>query len=534
MQPLEWGRFRWKHDVAFERYEVYVAGPGKYVLHKSYAATDICDNDICMLFEPLAMPMNGAYSWYLGATSAGNVTLWSLGTPLNMSIPWVNALGLVNVSVNDSFHPVFYWTNENLAVYYQIQIKTAAQEIVVHDKWYNLSFVECLTIICTLKLENIVLTSGSYVALVRPWTPNGLGGIHESSFTVYNPPVHLRDLAASQDFWVGAAANTSAFHNDPCHNETLAREFNVLSTENALKFEPLRPTPATWNWSDADAMVDFAEANTMRVRGHTLVWHRQISPWLNETDYTNLEIEALLEDHIRTVVGRYKGRIHTWDVVNEVLDLDGYSDSLWLRAIGPDYIEKAFQWAHESDPDALLYYNDFNLLFDNNWTDHVYNTLQDLISRGVLIHGLGMQAHVTLVTPNILSELNIMETPKTDHTNHTVYISIETPLSVDAIASNMQRFANLGLRVDITEIDVRVRDYSGSVEARLRRQADVYRTILEACQQAINCDTFITWGMSDQYTWVRSWSPDEYPLLFDDNFEPKPAYFEVRRAFVPQ
>ncbi len=182
-------------------------------------------------------------------------------------------------------------------------------------------------------------------------------------------------------------------------------------------------------------------------------------------------------------------------------------NTFWLQKIGPEYIELAFRWAHEADPQALLFYNDYNNEGLNPKSDAIYRLVQDLRSRGVPIHGVGLQMH----------------------------LRVDLPPDTQAVAANMERLAQLGLQVHITEIDVRIQNGSGSTEERLRAQAQIYRDMLSVCLNATNCPAFVTWGVSDQYSWIPGFTgnPDA-PLLFDASFQPKPAYNALVELLSPQ
>ena len=207
-----------------------------------------------------------------------------------------------------------------------------------------------------------------------------------------------------------------------------------------------------------------------------------------------------MREHIMTVVERYRGRIAYWDVVNEGIDGAELRDTAWLRMIGEDYIELAFQFAHEADPDALLFYNDWGAEQMGTKADAVYAMAQDFIERGIPIHGIGMQSHMTLDRINFGS-----------------------------IAENMQRLGELGLEVQLTEVDIR---YPGDADAEiLRRQARDYYRLMETCLDSEACTAFIVWGVTDKLTWLREASfvnnPTVEPLLFDEDYNPKPAYFAL-------
>jgi endo-1,4-beta-xylanase len=315
-------------------------------------------------------------------------------------------------------------------------------------------------------------------------------------------------LAEAQGMYVGAAINTGAFRQDDAYRALVEREFNIITPENMFKFGPLSRGRDQYFWEDTDALVDWAEEHDMRVHGHVLVWHNQQPAWLNEDAMTAAEIAATLENHIRTVVGRYQGRIQEWDVVNEAITDNGLMrDTIWRRALGDDYIAKAFQWAHEADPDALLYYNDYNADTPGRKADAIYDLVAGLLEAGVPIHGVGLQAHLTHEQVSSASTRRVRQV--------------------------MDRLDELGLRVAVTEMDVRIHHPSRSRSDMLEVQAEIYGNVLTACREAPNCDTFVAWGVSDQYSWIPGFTGnDDWPLLYDADLNPKPAYFAVVDALA--
>lgn len=320
-------------------------------------------------------------------------------------------------------------------------------------------------------------------------------------------PPTLRELADNANMFVGAAINTEAIRYDAPYRALSEQSFNIVTPENMFKFGSLSPAPNVYNWRDTDAFVEWAEANNMRIHGHTLVWHNQLPAWLDESRYTPEELAAILENHIKTVVGRYKGRIAEWDVVNEAIpdSGDALRDTIWLRALGPDYIAQAFQWAHEADPDAILYYNDYNTDLPGRKTNNVYAMVSDLVEAGVPIHGVGLQMHVSAAQLPSLTQASLRRV--------------------------MDRLGELGLRVAITEMDVKIGE--GERADGLDPQAEVYRAVLQACIDAPNCDTFIVWGVSDRYSWIPGFvGHDDWPLLFDADLTPKPAFFAVAETLA--
>ena len=261
------------------------------------------------------------------------------------------------------------------------------------------------------------------------------------------PETAVQSLRQVSGLRIGAAVDPSFLAGDATYRSTVSREFNTLTPENVMKFDHIHPAPESFDFCDSDALVSYAAANHMQVRGHTLVWHQQLPEWLSRGEFSRDELIAILRNHIQTVVGRYRGHVWAWDVVNEAFESDGsLRDSLWLRGIGPEYIEMAFRWAHEADPDALLFYNDFAAEGMGAKSDAVYALLSNLRSQGVPVNGAGLQMH--------------LEAGKASRSE---------------IAQNMNRLAALGLEIHVTEMDVRV---ALPVTAeKLREQADTYRDV---------------------------------------------------------
>jgi len=299
------------------------------------------------------------------------------------------------------------------------------------------------------------------------------------------------------------------FTSDQPYREVLAREFTSLSAENQMKWDYLRPAAATYDFTDADAIMDFAEAHGQVVRGHTLMWHNQNPTWLEEGDFAPAQLRDLLQEHIATVVGRYAGRMQQWDVVNEILDDDAAlrtTGNIWLRELGPGIIADCFRWAHEADPDALLFFNDYNVDGLNPKSDAYYTLIQDLLAEGVPVHGFSTQGH----------------------------LSTRYGFPSD-LAENLQRFADLGLQTAITELDVRMdlpEDGEPTPEM-LEKQAEYYRRVTEAALSVKGCSSLTLWGVLDKYSWVPGTFPGEgaATVLWDD-FSRKPAYYAVQDALA--
>jgi endo-1,4-beta-xylanase len=314
----------------------------------------------------------------------------------------------------------------------------------------------------------------------------------------------LRDVAGPSGPLIGAAVNPADL-SDPGYVQALGREFNLIVPENAMKFAETEPAPHQFSFCAGDQIVAYAQGNGMKVRGHNLVWQADLPSWLTNGNYSSADTASILQEHINTVMGHYKGQLIEWDVVNEAISYSapyGPQPSYWLNQLGSNYIDMAFQWAHTADPNVKLYYNDTGGEGLGAKSDAVYNLVKGMLSRGVPINGVGLQMHLDLNS---------------------------APSQAD-MSSNMARLATLGLEVHITEMDVRLPvDSNGNASAAaLLSQAAIYQSVMSACQAAPNCTAFLTWGISDAYSWI----PSTYPgfgaaLLLDAKYQPKAAYNSV-------
>jgi endo-1,4-beta-xylanase len=306
--------------------------------------------------------------------------------------------------------------------------------------------------------------------------------------------------ATSREFYFGAAVAMSPFRNEVVYRETLQREFNIIVAENAFKWDAVRPTRTSFNFTDTDALVNFAQTNNMKIRGHTLVWHNQLPGWLTSGNFTRDEVIQILREHILTFVGRYRGIVWAWDVVNEAVDDSGNlrTSSFWYQKIGPEYIKMAFDFAREADPNARLYYNDYSIEGLSAKSDAVYNLVRDLKNQGAPIDGVGWQMHQ-------INGFRIMPFHE----------------------RNARRLSSLGLELSITELDVRIN--LPTTSEKLQQQANAYRSVINFCLRNPNCKALVMWGFTDKYSWI----PTTFPgwgdaLIFDMNYQPKSAYFAVR------
>lgn len=326
-------------------------------------------------------------------------------------------------------------------------------------------------------------------------------------FTVAaDPELTLRQPADQIHLLIGTAVRPYLF-SEPAYSETLAREFNMVEPEDAMKWAVVRANKERFDFGQGDEVVRFAQAHGMKVRGHCLVWDRDNPEWLGKGSFTPAQLAHLLEDHITTEMKHYAGQVFAWDVVNEALDENGHpKDSIWFNhpgigfaGQGTAYIEQAFRWAREADPKALLFYNDAEAEGVNRKSDAIYAMVKDFKHRGVPIDGVGLQMHI----------------PRLD-------------FDASGVTANIQRLTQLGVQVHITELDVSLpANPSGQFrDEDLRRQSEIYREVARACLQNPGCTAIQTWGFTDKYSWIGSHSHGTRggALLFDRHYQPKPAY----------
>ena len=328
------------------------------------------------------------------------------------------------------------------------------------------------------------------------------------------PPVTLRQAGDQAGILVGAAVRPSLF-SEAAYSQTLAREFNMLEPEDALKWWVVRRDQRSFDFRQGDAAVGFALAHGMKVRGHCLVWDHSNPEWLAQGHFTPAELSQLLHEHIATVMKHYAGQVFAWDVVNEAMDENGrFKDSPWYNqpgigfsGKGSAYVEQAFRWAHEADPHALLFYNEAEGEGMNRKSDAIYAMVKDFKQRGVPLDGVGLQMHIS-----------------------------QLDFDTAAVRTNIALLTALGLQVHITELDVSLPvDSAGDASMEdLRRQADVYGGVARACVQNPGCTAIQTWGFTDKYSWIGSHSHGARgaALPFDRHYKIKPAYQVIFQALA--
>jgi endo-1,4-beta-xylanase len=323
------------------------------------------------------------------------------------------------------------------------------------------------------------------------------------TFAVFVPQPSLRSYAQQRGLDIGAAVDIPEMQ-DTAFMRVLTAEFNSLTPGNAMKFGPIHPQPTTYSFANADTIVGLAVQNGMKIHGHVLVWHNQQPAWITAATQTRATLLAALKDHIETVVGRYAGKISTWDVANEVIadDGTGFRKTFWMNVIGPDVLDSAFTWAHRRDPAAKLFLNDYNVEGVNRKSDSLFAVATRLKAAGIPIDGVGLQAHFQLGAPTLAQ-----------------------------MQANIARFANAGFDVRFTELDVRLADGTDG----LAGQATIYANTLTACRAQPRCRALTVWGVTDKWSWI----PGTFPgfgraLPFDASYAPKPAYNSLMAVMQQQ
>ncbi|MBO0783941.1 MAG: endo-1,4-beta-xylanase [Ktedonobacteraceae bacterium] len=304
----------------------------------------------------------------------------------------------------------------------------------------------------------------------------------------------LRQLASRLGIRVGSAVSLSPLSNDAAYAQILGQQFSAITPENEMKWDTVEPQQGVFNFAPGDTEVKFAQQHGQLVRGHNLVWHSQLPSWLTGGSFTNEQLADILKQHIFAEAGHYRGKIWQWDVVNEPLNEDGsLRSTIWSNALGPDYIADALRWAHQADPHAKLFLNDFNIEGIGPKSDAMFALVKSLKEQHVPIDGVGFETHLGLQFgfPSMFKE-------------------------------NLQRFADLGLDVSITEIDVRM--ILPVTPELLAAQADVYTQVMQDCIAVRRCVDFTIWEYTDKYSWIPGFFTGQGAAdIYDENLVPKPA-----------
>ena len=365
----------------------------------------------------------------------------------------------------------------------------------------------------------------------------------QSLWSEVNEYIPLKNLYADHflvgNILAGGIDGNSLFRQDKEELALLIGEFNCLTAENSMKMQYVQPEEGVFNFKSSDALLHIADKAGMEVVGHALVWHHQVPHWIfKDSEGNPVSREVLIQrmkDHIFEVVGRYKGKIKYWDVVNEAVDLryeNGqqvafYRESPWYTIIGEDYIELAYRFAHEADPDALLLYNDYSMT-DLVKTQFVADMVSELKGKGIPIHGIGMQGHWHLEWPssrNLRKALDILSA-----VNVKVSIS-ELDLRVLPHPKETEMGADIRLNIErLNELDPYTK---GIPEKMLKKQAKKYASLFKVFLEYSDVIERVSfWGVVDHHSWLRDWpvkGRTVYPALFDRDYSPKPAYFAIRK-----
>lgn len=345
---------------------------------------------------------------------------------------------------------------------------------------------------------------------------------HRITPAAYSPPpldisgpASLRAQAAQHGLLAGFALSTASLRTSDIYRRTAAEQCGIAVSENSMKWGALRPSASQFSFDDADTFVQFCETHHIKMRGHNLCWHESLPAWLTQTA-TPENARALLQEHIRTVAGRYRGRMHSWDVVNEAIHPedgrpDGLRDSLWLKLIGEDYVETAFRTAREADPHALLTYNDYGIEAETHEDAAkraaVLLLLRRLRQRNVPLDAVGIQSHI---------KAGARYGP--------------------GLRSFIRSCREINLQVFVTEIDVDDRELPSNPAQRDLGVAETYAAYLQAVLAEPNVHAVLAWGVDDAQTWLNQHNPrpdhePQRPLLFDRLFHPKPAFAAVTESF---
>jgi endo-1,4-beta-xylanase len=301
----------------------------------------------------------------------------------------------------------------------------------------------------------------------------------------------LATLAEAQGRYFGTALTQNNLSNSALTTVANAN-FDMVTPGNEMKWDTTEPSNGTYNFGPGDAIVSYAKAHNMRVRGHNLVWHSQLPSWVSSLPTS--QVQAAMEAHITTEVTHYKGQVYSWDVVNEPFDDSGnLRQDAFYNAMGSGYIADALKTAHAADPNAKLYLNDYNIEGENTKSDAMYNLAKSLLAAGAPLNGIGFESH---------------------------FIVGQVPSTMTA---NMQRFAALGLDVAVTELDDRMNTPASSSD--LNQQATDYSTVIKDCLAVSRCVGVSQWGVGDADSWIPStFSGQGAATMFDNNYQPKASY----------
>lgn len=306
----------------------------------------------------------------------------------------------------------------------------------------------------------------------------------------------LKALAAQRGFYIGTSLQAKFLTRETDYAKIAAREFNVMTPEWEMLMCNIWPEPERYDFAFSDQLVQYAYANGMKIRGYALFSGNCVPNWMAGVTYSKAGASELLHNYVLAVVGRYRGLIWTWDVADQTIG----KGSVWENMLGADYLKLVFQWAHQADPNALLFYNDTGIEVSNAKYQLVYDTLKGLKDKGVPINGVGMAYHLSY------------------------------PIPTKMMADAMKQFNDLGLMVQVTQFDMPAQ-YIANPNA-MAQQAQAYGETLQTCLDAANCTAFVMWGFTDKHSWLADTfqNPNIDPLILDKDYQPKPAYAALYKA----
>ena len=328
------------------------------------------------------------------------------------------------------------------------------------------------------------------------------GEIISSEVIETEPATTLNDKATT--FFVGVATSTQKLSEGSEYDKIIKREFGSITAEYQMKMKRILLSEGNYNWSQADEIVDYAVANELNIHGHTLIWHNSTPEWLENYSGSDAEFENIIEEYITQVVSRYKGKITSWDVVNEGVNNSGgiLRSTVFKERMGDDYIAKCLNFARNADPDVLLFYNDYGMANNLSKQDKVFELIEDWKNRNIPIDGIGFQMHISYTSP-----------------------------TKEKIVAATDRAIESGLLLHYSELDVRMNpanDISEFTEERRNAQKEKFKEVIEIYNAipSENKYAITVWGIKDDNSWLLPHhnNYNEWPLLYDSSFQTKKAY----------
>lgn len=476
---------------------------------KNYTA----DKEAHLIVHPASMLRFRIGAQYDQLSVDGDVKYFNITQDFDKSdvMPYIQVVldENANVKVGDEFKVLTAKRKSSLKGDWHFDVRADQYTWEVIEREENGDIVFVLRLVSYEKMDNPEIPD-------IPVIQSTIGALYDDGIDDKADQTSLRDYAAKNGKYIGTAI--SMWKND-LNNANLGEtkevgaQFNMLVAENEMKWDALEQSRNSFSFGSADDLTRFAQNHDMRLRGHCLAWHSQLPGWVssdgkkNDKNWTKEEALQILKNHIEKVVKHYKGKVAEWDVVNECLDDDqsivrsdteGYTlrkNSMWTQAVGEEFIDSAFVWAHQADPDAVLYLNDYGVEFSNKAkTAAFFNLAMRLKKSGIPIDGVGLQCHFSIGDVDSL------------HLDNTI-----------------RRFAEAGMKCIITELDMGVPSTSS---ANLEEQARNYRVITDIVLNNDNCPNMVIWGLKDN----NSWRDSSNPLLYTSGIGKKPAWYAVRSA----